>query len=176
MINIILICLMTQFNLNLNINQNHWIPITGCDGWEGYGTVCPICKTIVPEKWRHISNPNIEIKPEDIENYQLIIKNIDPYGFINWLNNVRASYGLGLVGYDPNLSVWAAMNNDYQTSYGIGHFIMGPARRQNAAMGTYPGIESMWMSSPAHRAALLDPSIRWIGIAGLGVYWTFNAN
>ena len=25
-------------------------------------------------------------------------------------------------------------------------------------------------------AALLDPSIRWIGIAGLGAYWTFNAN
>ena len=52
---------------------------------------------------------------------------------------------------------------------------MGPARRQNSAMGGYGSIGSMWMDSPAHRAALLDPSIRWIGIAGMGAYWTFNA-
>ena len=25
------------------------------------------------------------------------------------------------------------------------------------------------------RAALLDPTIRWIGLAGYGAYWTFNA-
>ena len=36
-------------------------------------------------------------------------------------------------------------------------------------------VGTMWLGSPAHRAALLDPSIRWIGIAGLGAYWTFNA-
>ena len=100
----------------------------------------------------------------------------DPYGFTSWLNATRAAYGLTAVGYDPNLSSWAAMNNDHQASRGIGHFVMGPARRQNSAMGGYPGIESMWMASPAHRAALLDPTIRWIGIAGLGAYWTFNAN
>jgi uncharacterized protein YkwD len=100
----------------------------------------------------------------------------DPYGFLNWLNATRAAYGLSAVGYDPNLSSWAAMNNDQQSSSGLGHFVMGPARRQNSAMGGFPGIESMWMASPAHRAALLDPTIRWIGIAGLGAYWTFNAN
>ena len=50
----------------------------------------------------------------------------------------------------------------------MGHYVMGPARRQNSAMGSYASIGSMWMASPAHRAALLDPSIRWIGIAGLG--------
>jgi hypothetical protein len=100
----------------------------------------------------------------------------DPYGFTTWLNATRASYGLSAVGYDPNLSSWAAVNNTHQASRGIGHFVMGPARRQNSAMGAFPGIESMWMASPAHRAALLDPTIRWIGIAGLGAYWTFNAN
>ena len=100
----------------------------------------------------------------------------DPYGFTNWLNATRAAYGLPAVGHDPNLSSWAAVNNSHQASRGMGHFVMGPARRQNAAMGGYPGIESMWMASPAHRAALLDPTIRWIGIAGLGAYWTFNAN
>jgi uncharacterized protein YkwD len=99
----------------------------------------------------------------------------DPYGFLSWLNATRASYGLGPVGYDQNLSNWAAMNNNQQLARGLGHFVMGPARRQNsAAGGGFPG--AMWMASPAHQAALLDPSIRWIGIAAAGAYWTFNAN
>ena len=99
----------------------------------------------------------------------------DPYGFLGWLNSTRASYGLPAVGYDANLSNWAAMNNNQQAARGMGHFVMGPARRQNAAMGAFANIGSMWMNSPAHRAALLDPTIRAIGIAGLGAYWTFNA-
>jgi len=99
----------------------------------------------------------------------------DPYGFTGWLNATRAAYGLPAVGYDPNLESWAAMNSAQQAASGIGHFVMGPARRQNSAMGGFPGIESMWMASPAHRAALLDPTIRWIGIASYGAYWTFNA-
>ena len=99
----------------------------------------------------------------------------DPYGFLGWLNSTRASYGLPAVGYDANLSNWAAMNNSQQAARGMGHFVMGPARRQNAAMGAFANIGSMWMNSPAHRAALLDPTITAIGIAGLGAYWTFNA-
>ena len=59
----------------------------------------------------------------------------------------------------------------------MGHFVMGPATRQNSAMGGYPGIESMWMASPAASCRpAWHPTIRWIGIAGLGAYWTFNAN
>jgi hypothetical protein len=99
----------------------------------------------------------------------------DPYGFIGWLNQTRAAYGLSAVGYDANLSNWAAMNNDQQTARGMGHHVMGPASRQNAAMGAFENIGAMWMNSPAHRAALLDPTITSIGIAGLGAYWTFNA-
>jgi uncharacterized protein YkwD len=99
----------------------------------------------------------------------------DPYGFTSWLNGIRAAYGLGPVGYDPNLANWAAMNNQHQAARGLGHFVMGPARRQNSGMGGFPGVEAMWMASPAHRAALLDPTITWIGIAGLGAWWTFNA-
>ena len=41
--------------------------------------------------------------------------------------------------------------------------------------GGFSSIGAMWMNSPAHRAALLDPTIRWIGLAGSGAYWTFNA-
>ena len=99
----------------------------------------------------------------------------DPYGFTNWLNGVRAQRGLAPVGYDPNLAAWANSNNAQQQARGIGHFVMGPARRQNSAMGHYASIGAMWMASPAHQAALLDPSIRMIGIAGLGAYWTYNA-
>jgi len=100
----------------------------------------------------------------------------DPYGFTAWLNGIRASYGLGPVSHDPNLSNWAAMNNDQQAARGLGHFVMGPARFQNSGMGGFPGVEAMWMASPAHRAALLDPTISFIGIAGAGAWWTFNAN
>ncbi len=99
----------------------------------------------------------------------------DPYGFTNWLNATRAQYGLRAVGFDPNLAAWCNSNNAQQASRGMGHHVMGPARRQNCAMGAYANIGAMWLSSPAHRAALLDPSISWIGIAGWGTYWTFNA-
>ena len=99
----------------------------------------------------------------------------DPYGFTAWLNGVRAQYGLGAVGVDPNLSNWAAMNNGQQNALGMGHHIMGPARRQNSGMGASGTDWQMWMASPAHQAALLDPSISMIGIAAGGAYWTFNA-
>jgi Cysteine-rich secretory protein family len=96
--------------------------------------------------------------------------------FVNWLNGQRSRMGLAAVGHDPNLSRWAAANNAQQRVRGMGHFVMGPARRQNAAIGSAASVGSQWMNSPAHRAALLDPTIRWIGLAGLGAYWTFNAN
>ncbi|QDV33141.1 CAP domain-containing protein [Tautonia plasticadhaerens] len=99
----------------------------------------------------------------------------DPYGFTAWLNGVRAQYGLSAVSYDANLSAWANANNAQQNSQGMGHHVMGPARRQNSAMGSAGSIGSQWLASPAHAAALLDPSIRVIGIAGMGAYWTFNA-
>ncbi len=99
----------------------------------------------------------------------------DPYGFTAWLNGVRGQYGLGAVGFDANLSYWASVNNGQQAAMGMGHHVMGPARRQNAGMGGAETVWSMWMASPAHQAALLDPSITWIGIAAGGAYWTFNA-
>ena len=90
----------------------------------------------------------------------------DPYGFTAWLNGVRAQYGLGPVGFDPNLSSWAAVNNGQQQARGMGHHVMGPARRQNSGWATSSTVCQMWMASPAHQAALLDPTITWIGIAG----------
>ncbi len=99
----------------------------------------------------------------------------DAYGFTSWLNGVRASYGLSAVSYDGNLENWAHANNAQQAARGLGHFVMGPARRQNAAIGSSATIGSQWMNSPAHRAGLLDPSITRVGLAGSGSYWTWNA-
>lgn len=99
----------------------------------------------------------------------------DAYGFTAWLNGVRGQYGLAPVSHDPNLAAWANMNNAQQNNQGLGHHVMGPARRQNSAMGSAASIGAQWLASPAHAAALLDPSIRVIGIAGMGAYWTFNA-
>ena len=122
------------------------------------------------------AQPTYATQPTQPATYQTAAADTgDAYGFLGWLNATRASYGLSAVGYDANLTNWAAMNNSQQAARGMGHFVMGPARRQNAAMGAFANIGSMWMNSPAHRAALLDPTITAIGIAGLGAYWTFNA-
>ena len=179
-----------------------WRDLSNQPGWQGYGPILP-SGWVDPAKFRRADNPGVEYPaagkeaqfvpsagaqtaqstttvavqpvtytPAPVEG---VVPQFDPYGFTNWLNNVRASYGLQAVGHDPNLSNWAAMNNSQQQARGLGHYVMGPARRQNSAWGGgFPG--SMWMGSGGHRAALLDPTIRWIGIAASGAFWTFNGN
>lgn len=99
----------------------------------------------------------------------------DEGSFCSWLNGIRARHGLAPVGYDPNLAGWAATNNSHQVARGMGHFVMGIARRQNSGVGHISTVSSMWLSSPAHASALLDPSITMVGIAINGSYITFNA-
>lgn len=94
--------------------------------------------------------------------------------FVSWLNGVRARAGLRPVGWDQNLANWASRNSAACQGRGLGHFVMGPARRQNAAMGSPASIGGQWMNSPPHRAAMLDPSVTAIGLAGVGSYWTLN--
>jgi hypothetical protein len=166
--------------------EKKWWLLTNLSGWEGYG---PMNENgwILTEKFRRIGTTE-EVPPAKPGEATILatvpapnvqpdtgtVPALDPYGFTNWLNGVRASYGLAPVGHDPNLSSWAATNNSHQAQRGMGHYVMGPSRRQNAAYGSWPG--GMWMASGGHRAALLDPTIRWIGIAAYGAYWTFNAN
>lgn len=103
----------------------------------------------------------------------------NPYGFTAWLNDTRRMYGLRPLVYDQRLADWAALNNMAQrTQSEAGHFVMGPARRQNAAIITgdissYIGRE--WMDSPEHCAALLDPGLTRFGLARDGIYWTWDA-
>lgn len=103
----------------------------------------------------------------------------NPYGFTAFLNGTRRMYGLRPLTYDARLAEWAALNNLAQRSQSkAGHFVMGPARRQNAAVITgdisaYVG--RVWMDSPEHRAALLDPGLARFGLAWDGLYWTWDA-
>lgn len=103
----------------------------------------------------------------------------NPYGFTVWLNDTRRMYGLRPLVYDQRLADWAAVNNLAQRNRSSpGHFVMGPARRQNADIITgdissYIGRE--WMDSPEHRAALLDPGLTRFGLAWDGLYWTWDA-
>jgi uncharacterized protein YkwD len=139
----------------------------------------PVPATIDPSEVRHAVARPVYTQPAPTEEAQpapvQYVAYGDPYGFTAWLNGVRGQYGLGPVGHDANLSAWASANNGQQLARGMGHHVMGGARRQNSGMGAAETVWSMWMASPAHAAALLDPSITMIGIAASGSYWTFNA-
>ncbi len=138
----------------------------------------PAPETLEPENFKPATAEILLSHPVAVAMQAAVVEYVpagDPYGFTAWLNGVRSQYGLGAVGVDSNLSNWAAMNNGQQNAMGMGHHVMGPARRQNSGMGAAGTVWQMWMASPAHQAALLDPSISMIGIAAGGAYWTFNA-
>jgi hypothetical protein len=98
--------------------------------------------------------------------------------FLNFVNWVRAQYGHGQlrpVGYSVELEREAQGNNQAQNSRGLGHFFMGMAAVQNAAMGG--GLQQaamMWLNSPGHLANMLNPNISAIGVACLGAFCTMN--
>jgi uncharacterized protein YkwD len=93
-----------------------------------------------------------------------------------WLNTTRRGYGLRAVGWDNGLCADAANNNYHQAVRGLGHFFMGRARRQNSAFcAGYAAAANMWLASPAHCAALLDPTITRIAVHRHGAWFTFSA-
>jgi hypothetical protein len=150
-----------------------WYALANYPGWEAYGPIDPADGRLVME-WKRPAPDHDRVVAARLAAARAAAE--DPYGFLAWLNGVRAGYGLGPVGHDPGLSSWAAANNGQQQARGLGHHVRGPARRQNAGMGSGGAVWQQWMVSPAHQAALLDPTIRWIGIAAGGSYWTFNGS
>lgn len=98
----------------------------------------------------------------------------DEPSFAHWLNGQRVARGLRPVGVDPALTAAAAHNNAAQQSQGMGHHVMGPARRQNAGAGPEPAVWGAWVSSPAHASALFDPSVTAIGYDFDGRYTTYS--
>jgi uncharacterized protein YkwD len=100
-----------------------------------------------------------------------------PGGFLAWLNATRAAYGLPSVAYSADVEASCHQNNLMQAARGMDHHFMGCHRRQNVAAGLgFPGVEAAWLNSPGHASALLDPTIRHVGIAWYGMYCTFGAN
>lgn len=93
------------------------------------------------------------------------------------INAVRAQYGLAPLAYDVNMEAWAAVNNQHQRAHGMGHYVVAPATRQNAAWNyaDVGAVVQAWMLSPGHRDAILDRTVTTIGVAWDGVYWTMNA-
>ena len=102
-------------------------------------------------------------------------QSVSPTTFTSDLNALRAAYRLPPVAEDGNLAAWANVNNGHQASLGMGHHVMGPARRQNAGWGPYHAVWRGWLASGPHLEALVDPTITRVGIAQSGPYWTFNA-
>jgi hypothetical protein len=140
----------------------------------GNETLGPV-KTVNLTGYGECEAREIMAGPADVGKWRIVRQLGDSYGFTTWLNGVRAQSGLSPVAYDSNLSAWAAQNNNAQMAMGMGHHVMGAARRQNAAMMvSFPG--PAWMGSGGHRDALLDPSITRAGIDYRGGYWTFSAN
>lgn len=95
----------------------------------------------------------------------------DPQSFGSWLNAVRAQYGRSPLAFDAALQRNAAINS----SRGFGHSWFGGATRQNVGMGSLQAVQSMWLASPAHVAALLDPGITKYGLACVNGVWTYSA-
>ncbi len=161
--------------------QPAWYPISNCPEWQGFGFVRSN-NVITPQRWRQTANPGVEWiadgdqVPDGYTKVQDRTGAIgDPYGFVNWLCAQRAAVGLPGVTWDDGMAGAAAANNALQVVYGIGHWTMAGATRQNSAAMEWPGFLNAWLGSPGHRAALLDPTIRWVGLAGSGIYWTFSA-
>lgn len=93
---------------------------------------------------------------------------------LGWINAVRARVGIRPLGYDPAMGSVAANNNAHQRSRGLGHWFRGDTR-QNAGMGPLDAIQSLWLASGAHAAAIFDPNITVGAVAYDGQFATFSA-
>ena len=94
----------------------------------------------------------------------------DRWGIVGWLNAVRGSRGLGGVVWDEEVAIWAVENS----RRGFGHVVRFGGWRQNVGMGALPTVQAMWLSSPAHASALLDPWVTRVGLGYANGVWTLN--
>jgi uncharacterized protein YkwD len=99
------------------------------------------------------------------------------------INRVRATHGLGSLAFDPALARAARAHSREMSANGVfahGAFrermirfhAAGPLLGENLAWGsgeygTPQGIVKAWLASPAHRANLLRPGFRRIGLGQL---------
>ncbi len=162
-----------------------WHSISNYPEWQGFGCVRSN-GIITPQRWRQAANPGVEfIRDGDpvpdgyVRTAQDRVRAIDKpiqsggdhYGFVAWINGVRATRGLGAVAWSNEMAYWALENS----KVGFGHLVLGTARRQNAGSGSLWTICNAWLAHGPHAAALLDPSILEVGLGVVGQTWTFSA-
>ena len=99
--------------------------------------------------------------------------------FMSWLNGVRERSGLKAIGINADSRNVSIQNNNSQSrSNSIGHFNLPRAGVQNSAMrnsNSVEALEAMWWNSGAHRANLMNPSIKNGSVVCSGVWCTFTA-
>ncbi|GAB4155980.1 MAG: hypothetical protein Tsb009_32860 [Planctomycetaceae bacterium] len=106
------------------------------------------------------------------------------------INVIRKQYQLPTLRHDSRLSLAARDHSRYMSRSGnFSHYSSVPGKgsfmerarafqttaiSENIAWdgGTARSVVQMWMNSPGHRANILDPSARRMGIGKSGVYWT----
>lgn len=141
---------------------------------RGYQASCPTyapVQAVYPQAPRTLEYPvHYQASPQS-GYYPASPQSADAYGFTSWINGVRASRGLRSLAWSADLAAHAAINS----ARGFGHSYMGGTRRQNCGMGALATVESSWLQSPAHLAAILDPSCSEVGLAYVGGVWTMNA-
>lgn len=111
---------------------------------------------------------------------------------LDLVNQARAAGGFSPLVHSPTLGRAAAWKSGDPSAGGTGFshtdsLGRDPFRRmadcgyargggENIAYGnTSPqGIFGMWMASPGHKAAILMPSFKAVGIGRRGVYWTMD--
>lgn len=155
-----------------------WYSSRNYPEWQGYGV--PVGDHLTPERWRRKAEPSVEYildgdpVPEGYTRIEEQPSGGDVFGFVSWLNSTRATYNLPPVSWHPDMASAAAANNSLQVAHGMGHHGLFGARRQNVAWASYPALLNMWLASPGHQAALLDPNLVHVGIAFAGAYCTFS--
>ena len=79
----------------------------------------------------------------------------DPAAFLAQLNAFRAQHGRGPLQWDANLAGWGAANSNV-ASAGRPHAVQCGAGQCWASSRSYVAALQQWMTSPPHRAVLLN--------------------
>ena len=149
--------------------MQRWAPAAPPQAPGCNGTSCPIPSTVAPVTAEDGSERNLTYPVA----YQTTESTGgDAYGFLSWINSVRARVRLPLLRWSDEMAYDASLNSQYGR---LAHIYMGRARRQNAGIGALGTVEAMWLQSPGHWSAIADPTITEVGLAYVNGVWTMNA-
>jgi uncharacterized protein YkwD len=146
--------------------------------------------------YQHVMPAQVAAPAVDATQYAQPIANEDPFEqrVVDLVNQIRASFGLGQLGFDARLDLGAERHTAHMAIVGrMAHEGIGdgtPQERmfaagwnqawgENAAVGqTSPEqVVAEWMASPGHRANILNPAFNLLAV-GYGTspdgrpYWT----